>query len=58
MIASGLGHSQMVDLSLTAAAQVLAVEPRAGVMAHSFGLPSSRRVHPSASRPETSEVKP
>ena len=33
MIASGLGHSQMVDLLLTAGAQVLAVEPRAGATA-------------------------
>jgi ankyrin repeat protein len=33
MIASGLGHSRMVDLLLTAGAQVLAVEPRAGATA-------------------------
>jgi ankyrin repeat protein len=33
MIASGLGQSQMVDLLLTAGAQVLAVEPRAGATA-------------------------
>ena len=33
MIASGLGQPQMVDLLLTAGAQVLAVEPRAGATA-------------------------
>jgi ankyrin repeat protein len=33
MIAAGLGQSQMVDLLLTAGAQVLAVEPRAGATA-------------------------
>ena len=33
MVASGLGHSQMVALLLTAGAQVLAVEPRAGATA-------------------------
>lgn len=33
MIASGFGQSQMVDLLLTAGAQVLAVDPRAGATA-------------------------
>lgn len=33
MAASGLGHAQMVDLLLTAGAEVLAVEPRAGATA-------------------------
>jgi len=33
MIASGLGQAQMVDLLLTAGAQVLALEPRAGATA-------------------------
>jgi ankyrin repeat protein len=33
MIAAGLGQSQMVELLLTAGAQVLAVEPRAGATA-------------------------